>query len=170
MALAVLATHVDPSHLTGRPHHQGGIIFFSSLWRLYSRCFGWCAAVRRKTQESDKKLIDPDQGSGPVLGLAVLLGMVGMVRNQDQASSESGRCQGCCRPEMLPRAPGSSPFLDGRASRGERDAGAAAFMKRVMGLLPPQGPRGCSPVRWNSPMWPHSSRSGRRQLWYRCMP
>jgi exosortase len=38
--LAVLATHVDPSYLTGRLHHQGGIIFllialaaiFSLLW------------------------------------------------------------------------------------------------------------------------------------------
>jgi hypothetical protein len=112
MALAVLATHVDPSYLTGRLHHQGGIIFFSSLWRLYSRCFGLCAAVSRKNQESDKKLIDPDQGSGPVLGLAVLLGMVGMVRNQDQASSESRRCQGDAADRKCPLVhPDRLPFL-----------------------------------------------------------
>jgi len=128
-----------------------GSSFFSSLWRLYSRCFGLCAAVRRKNRESNN-LIDPDQGSGPVLGLAVLLGMVG--RNQDQASPESGRCQGdaadrkysLVHPDRLQSSADShiagppasalcdpvvlsalAHFLDGRASRGERDAGVASF-------------------------------------------
>jgi exosortase len=46
--LAVLATHVDPSYLTGRLHHQGGIIFF--LIAL-AAIFALLWIVRRGEQE-----------------------------------------------------------------------------------------------------------------------
>jgi hypothetical protein len=68
--------------------------------------------VRKKNQESDK-LIDPDQGSGPVLGLAVLLGMVGRVKIKQAPSLEDAKA--------MPQT-GNAPSCTRIASKSSADS------------------------------------------------